>query len=688
MARASYLVRREGRYYLQIRCAPAFAALLGKPLFRASLRTCEYRRALVRLNECLRWIHPMNDSDSHLALIAKNVNDLRAYVMDIAPITEDVLQARKIYEEALRNMNRRAKAQGFEPEILHPGYYQLFHTFVSQNHAAEEALRERDRAFNYERGRADQLRAVQMGLAPGHPPQQPQHPFSGYGQPAHPVPGYGQPPHPMPGSDQPYPSQPVTSPPSQHAVGPASGWPQAQPQENQGVPSVTFHPAPAPAHPPLPAHAPPPVPEASVEEEPSGLETPLSEALEAYLAERKEAKGHDGERSELGLVIQFIVDEFGDPRTGDITPADMKKLERMLPDIPNREGIPREHCASLSTRYHYAKAHGWKGLHRLTDSRIKNGYYASLRKFFNWMIEKGYHPGPEPKFTYSSDETYVSLPRDSFNDEEILKIFSMPLFTGCRSPEHFWTPGKLFVQNHLYWGYLIALLTGMRPGEIGQLRVADIKTQGSFHVFDLSLFDPTKGRVAKKNLRQFKTASAVRTVPIHPLMIDLGLLERAKDLKEMDCPFLFPEWEPYLRKTGTLEWGRPLAKSWQNLRREIDFSRKNIALYSARHWMADRLDTLTLSERTRHRVLGHSSSGNIPHGYGAKGRYASEDLAELAGLSTPVLKTLSEKLLDAKERAERRELTPIRTWVQRPRWSDYYRPRIEQAEKEGSKRRA
>ena len=39
MARVSYLARREGRYYLQVRCSHVVAGLLNQPLFRTSLRT-------------------------------------------------------------------------------------------------------------------------------------------------------------------------------------------------------------------------------------------------------------------------------------------------------------------------------------------------------------------------------------------------------------------------------------------------------------------------------------------------------------------------------------------------------------------------------------------------------------------------------------------------------------------------
>jgi integrase len=55
----------------------------------------------------------------------------------------------------------------------------------------------------------------------------------------------------------------------------------------------------------------------------------------------------------------------------------------------------------------------------------------------------------------------------------------LPLFTGCLSRTRIWKPGQYFIQSDLYWAYIIALMTGMRPGEIGQLRVSDLEKRGA-----------------------------------------------------------------------------------------------------------------------------------------------------------------------------------------------------------------
>jgi integrase len=50
------------------------------------------------------------------------------------------------------------------------------------------------------------------------------------------------------------------------------------------------------------------------------------------------------------------------------------------------------------------------------------------------------------------------------------------LFTGCAGISRVWIAGEYFCQTYFYWAVLIQLLCGLRPGEISQLRCADIAT--------------------------------------------------------------------------------------------------------------------------------------------------------------------------------------------------------------------
>lgn len=619
MAHVSYLARREGRYYLQVRCGRTMAGLLNQPLFRTSLRTSDYRQARRRIAECLGWIYGMNDSVDFAALFAKNVRQLQSYLDDRLPVSDERLFARRNYEELLKNLNRRAQAREFEVSVAEPGYRALFEAFVAQNLEAEGLQRQRERMVEYERGRSDVTTGIAMGIIA--------------------VPGGG-----------------------------ASRFAEAIPREPYQVTRTDagiIEPVPL-----VPSHVEPvPLPR---------TETQLSVALEEYLIGRHSKHGHDSERGEVGLIVQFMIDQLGDPPAGAITREQFNQIERMLPDIPNRKGVPRQHQSSLTTRYDYARTHGWEGLQRLTEARLRKGYHASLAKFFRWLTKEGYHTGPQLAFSHLSSENLVSLPRDSFDEREVLKIFQLPLFTGCLSRTRIWQPGRYFIQNELYWAYLLALMTGMRPSEIGQLRISDFEASNGHVLINLQLFDPKLGRVARKDTRQLKTGNAIRKIPLHPLIVDLGLLDRVEALKAIGCDVLFPEWEPYRKPSGEMRWGQPISKSWQYMKKKLGLTRADISVYSARHWMADQLDDLVISQRTRQRVMGHANHDDMPGRYGAKGRYSSQDLAELTGLGSDVLDELSDSLLTAKHRAGVGELTVLQPWLQRNQWSRYYREKFDQ----------
>src|SRR5690606_31379368 len=203
----------------------------------------------------------------------------------------------------------------------------------------------------------------------------------------------------------------------------------------------------------------------------------FSEALALYVETDEESNGNADARSIVKLVVQFIIDKLDDPLLSEFDEEAAARIDAMLPDIPDRKNIPREHVGSLAARYDYAQKHGWDGLKRLTEARLKNGYHNALSRFFGWLIQKKLYLREIPRFSRFSDENLVSLERDAFSTDEVSRIFSLPLFTGCLSAERIWVEGRCLVQNHLYWGYVMSFLTGVRPGELGQIELDDIEEE-------------------------------------------------------------------------------------------------------------------------------------------------------------------------------------------------------------------
>ena len=385
----------------------------------------------------------------------------------------------------------------------------------------------------------------------------------------------------------------------------------------------------------------------------------MSAARDLYLAPPDRKKAHLSKgRSETVAIVQFAIDLLDDPPLHSVSKDEWDKLDLALPDIPHSRDLPAEACSSLYDRYCYAQKHGWDGISRVTETTIKGRYRYGLYKFIDWATDKKLYPGPRPTFVCIDPQNLAALPRDAFEDAELLDLLRLPLFTGCAGPHRIWTPGHYFIQNHLYWAYLILILTGMRPGEVGQIKCADVQTDGEYYYFDLRPFDARKGRVAIEDLRNLKTNSSGRIVPIHPLLIELGLLDRLLFLMNAGEERLFPEWKEFARGDGTTRWSQPITKSWQYVKKVLKIVRADLTLYATRHLMADWLDNSTVAKRTRDRILGHVT--DVPGGYGRKGSINANQMAAISALEPEIVKQMREILMTAKDRAESGELIVLK----------------------------
>jgi integrase len=346
--------------------------------------------------------------------------------------------------------------------------------------------------------------------------------------------------------------------------------------------------------------------------------------------------------------------------TVSITTADWDRLDEPLTDIPLPKNLPNT-ARSLFAHYQYAQKHGWEDFSRVSVTTINDRYHYGLGRFLGWAIKEHVYLGERPRFECIDEENTAALPRDAFDDEELIALISLPLFNGCAGINRVWTPGNYFVQSHLYWGYLILIMTGMRRGEMDHLHCVDLVTDKENWFFDLRPFDARKGRVALRDMRNLKTNSAGRVVPIHPLLLELGLLERVRELEAMGETRLFPEWEKFTRGDGTVRWSQPMTKSWQYIKEHIlKITRADLTLYGLRHMLAEWLDDTDIAQRTRNRILGHATS--VPERYGRNGAQCRAQVAAIEAVEPPVIKKMREILVGAKLRADRGELIVMKPW--------------------------
>lgn len=184
-----------------------------------------------------------------------------------------------------------------------------------------------------------------------------------------------------------------------------------------------------------------------------------------------------------------------------------------------------------------------------------------------------------------------------FSPEDLKRIFDSPIYQMGVRP--LGGGGEA-----AYWLPLIALMTGMRLEEIGQLRKEDIKKVGEIWYFDL-VHDPENGKT-------LKNSSSCRRVPIHQQLIDFGLLSliNVTGLKSHDRLF------PLLASSGS----RQITASWSQwfgryLRQEIGIADRRKTFHSFRHTFKDICREKGIPKEIHDRLTGHSSR-DVSDGYG------------------------------------------------------------------------
>jgi integrase len=182
-----------------------------------------------------------------------------------------------------------------------------------------------------------------------------------------------------------------------------------------------------------------------------------------------------------------------------------------------------------------------------------------------------------------------SDPRLPYNIDDLNKILSSPIYTSKYRPKAKGMDGEA-----LHWIPLLAIYTGSRMTELGQLERRDIKSEGDYWYIDIS---------NNSDDATIKTESSRRKVPIHTELIRLGFLDYVMTKEAR----LFPELKA--SSTGRLMaefsrwWGRP-----EQGRKIIGIDNPQLTFHSFRHSFKDACRNSGIPKDVHDVLTGHSSS--------------------------------------------------------------------------------
>lgn len=329
----------------------------------------------------------------------------------------------------------------------------------------------------------------------------------------------------------------------------------------------------------------------------------VGDLIDGYKADNL-AKWSPATVKAVDAPLRLLSEFFGADRdVSTITRDDGRALFALVQGVPTNMTKLRV-LRGLSVKEAVAKA-AELGLPTLSPKTINETYLAFIGSAFRWGVsERWLLANPLQGLTVVDDEAAEDK-RAPFTPAQLNRLF--------RSGP--WEDPKAGREGDplRYWGPLVALFQGMRRGEIAQLDVADVDTDGAIPAINVQ---------PSKDGKRVKSSAGRRVLPIHPELIRLGFVAFAKRQAASGHKQLFPDEQPNL--TG--HWGDLLGKWFAGHLRATGIKGKRLGMHSFRHNFEDALRAAGLHGTPMGQELaGRAKADKVSGGYG-EGRYSLETL--------------------------------------------------------------
>lgn len=308
----------------------------------------------------------------------------------------------------------------------------------------------------------------------------------------------------------------------------------------------------------------------------------FKDAVDRFIEEKRGSIGESG-LTKHTTHLKVAALHFGsETLVGTITRPQVRAFRDLLANLPANfskrfPSLPLGEIAALPIEERRP----------LLKPSARDPYIGSISSLFKYCVRMGFasdNPATDMGF---DDPENARDKRHPFSKAQLDAIFSQPLFTGCDGC-HWAKPGATRERGTRYWTLLIALLSGMRRSEIFNLTPARIILNEGQYFFDVP---------------RSKTESGIRKVPVHPLLLRLGLLDFVR-AAPADAP-LFPDMT-----------GDAMGKFFARLLVSAGVKTKKLTFHSFRHTFIDALRAAQVPEKVLQAIVGHAST-SVTDNYGS-----------------------------------------------------------------------
>ncbi|RYE61264.1 MAG: site-specific integrase [Hyphomicrobiales bacterium] len=313
----------------------------------------------------------------------------------------------------------------------------------------------------------------------------------------------------------------------------------------------------------------------------------LSKIIASYSEERIARKNWSARSSsQYREIYGVILGLLGDRDVGAITKDDIRELGLALTKYPVNA---KKTFPGLTPSEALARAVTDESVARLAPSSI-NMYQQAVRSLFKWAMEHDYIAQSPATVLRELKVGRAKDDRKPFDDEDLGAYFLLL--------------DKDKVEPFLYWIPRILAYSGCRLGEVAQLQKSDIREQDSVWYFDIN--DDAPGK-------RLKTASSKREIPIHPRLLELGLLDFVGSADDFLWPADMRTNNPDRSPIDKLQ--KRLA---HHMRKAGIQDKKKTAAHSFRHTVAERLARASAREADIAWILGHEQATITTKRYGGR----------------------------------------------------------------------
>jgi integrase len=314
----------------------------------------------------------------------------------------------------------------------------------------------------------------------------------------------------------------------------------------------------------------------------------LSQAAAGYVAELQRDEGAsltEQTRGQHELAFRLFGQYVKDASLSAIDRGLASKFIDAIATLdPNWGRSPQTKTLSV---WELLEKFGGKG--EQLSNKTLNRYVSSLSSLYKWARKRGHFDGANPFSEQSRAKarkgTTGWLP---YNDDELNALFGSPLFRDAGEARI--KPKQHSAETALLWVPLIALFSGMRLGEVCQLRTADVRREGDVWVFNIT--EEGEGQ-------SVKTFAGIRQAPVHSVLIGAGLLDYLRALPEGQ---LFPGLTPG-GPDKKLSWY--FSKRFTDYRRSVGVDRARLSFHSFRKNVSTALDNAGVPQADVAALIGH-----------------------------------------------------------------------------------